>query len=214
MLGGVGMEDVFKNMEEEKKDRIINAAIDEFANFPYEKASTNNIVKNAGISKGLLFHYFANKQELYEKIIEFVLNKLVDEVAKAIDWQQTDILLRIKQAIIMKMNLSKVYPNMFEFIIKMISEKGAKDTKEIMELYEKYGIDVNTMLLDVYTKNIDFSKFKDQGSIEKSINIVRWTMEKYAEEQLITCGDIDNLDFEKYVKDIDGYVDVFKKAFY
>jgi len=208
------MEDVFKNMEEEKKDRIINAAIDEFANFPYEKASTNNIVKNAGISKGLLFHYFANKQELYEKIIEFVLNKLVDEVAKAIDWQQTDILLRIKQAIIMKMNLSKVYPNMFEFIIKMISEKGAKDTKEIMELYEKYGIDVNTMLLDVYTKNIDFSKFKDQGSIEKSINIVRWTMEKYAEEQLITCGDIDNLDFEKYVKDIDGYVDVFKKAFY
>ena len=46
----------FLNLELEKQDRIINAAIKEFAQKGYDKASTNEIVKEAGISKGLLYN--------------------------------------------------------------------------------------------------------------------------------------------------------------
>ena len=56
------MEKIFKNIDIEKRDRIINSALEEFSKNRFEKASTNNIVKNANISKGLLFHYFANKK--------------------------------------------------------------------------------------------------------------------------------------------------------
>ena len=66
------MDEILKNIDAEKRDRIINSAIDEFAMYPYEKASTNNIVKNAGISKGLLFHYFENKQELVQHLPEIL----------------------------------------------------------------------------------------------------------------------------------------------
>ena len=62
------MEDVLQKLDTEKKNRIINSAIEEFSKYPFNKASTNNIVKNAEISKGLLFHYFGNKKELYEYI--------------------------------------------------------------------------------------------------------------------------------------------------
>lgn len=48
----------FLNLDSEKQNRILNAAINEFAEKGYENASTNEIVKDAGISKGLLFHYF------------------------------------------------------------------------------------------------------------------------------------------------------------
>ena len=70
------MDDILDGLDPEKRDRIINAAIEEFARYPFEKASTNNIVKKAGISKGLLFHYFDSKQALYEKLIGFVINML------------------------------------------------------------------------------------------------------------------------------------------
>ncbi len=52
-------------VETEKRQRIINAAIDEFMK-GYCKANTDIIVNNAGISKGLLFHYFGTKKKLTE----------------------------------------------------------------------------------------------------------------------------------------------------
>jgi AcrR family transcriptional regulator len=44
------MEEILKNMGEEKRNRIINSALEEFSKNSFEKASTNNIVKKAGIS--------------------------------------------------------------------------------------------------------------------------------------------------------------------
>ena len=45
------MYSAFEQLESEKKSHIINAALKEFAKNGYEKASTNNIVKEARISK-------------------------------------------------------------------------------------------------------------------------------------------------------------------
>ena len=39
------MNEILKNMDAEKRDRIINAALEEFAKNGFDKASTNNIVK-------------------------------------------------------------------------------------------------------------------------------------------------------------------------
>ena len=47
------------------KDKILNAAIAEFGVKSYESASLNNICSDHNISKGLIYHYFANKDELY-----------------------------------------------------------------------------------------------------------------------------------------------------
>ena len=64
------MNDKFYDIKSDKQERIINAAIKVFAENGYKKASTDVIVKEAEISKGLLFHYFTNKIGLYEYIVE------------------------------------------------------------------------------------------------------------------------------------------------
>ena len=51
------MNDKFFDLKKEKQDRMINAALKVFALRGYRHASTDDIVKEAGISKGLLFHY-------------------------------------------------------------------------------------------------------------------------------------------------------------
>lgn len=208
------MDSIFQNADSEKMGRIINAAIKEFSLYPYEKASTNNIVKNAGISKGLLFHYFGNKQELYDELIRFVLNKLVDDITSQIDWNIDDILERIKQLVIVKIKIGQTYPRMFDFILKVVSQIKEKNIDGIMSFYEKYGVDVNSLLGDVYTRNIDFSKFRDQENITKSMNIIRWTLEKYAEEELVKIESMDNESFEEIADNIDAYISILKKAFY
>ena len=52
------MNEKFFDLKKEKQDRMINAALKAFAVNGYKRASTDEIVKDAGISKGLLFHYF------------------------------------------------------------------------------------------------------------------------------------------------------------
>ncbi|MGK7378723.1 TetR/AcrR family transcriptional regulator [Planococcus sp. 1R117A] len=54
----------FKNLENKKKQTILNAALQEFAENGYQQASTNRIVKNAGIGKGMLFYYLESKRQL------------------------------------------------------------------------------------------------------------------------------------------------------
>lgn len=53
------------DLEPQRRDAILNAALKEFAVQGYDNASTNVIAKNAGISKALMFHYVSNKQELF-----------------------------------------------------------------------------------------------------------------------------------------------------
>lgn len=62
----------------EKRDRIISAAMAEFSK-GYHRASTDAITQNAGISKGLLFHYFGSKQELFFFLLQYALAFLQPE---------------------------------------------------------------------------------------------------------------------------------------
>ena len=58
------MNEKFFDLKKEKQDRMINAALKVFALHGYRHACTDDIVKEAAISKGLLFHYFGSKLHL------------------------------------------------------------------------------------------------------------------------------------------------------
>lgn len=63
--------DTFNNLPKEKRDRILDIAITEFADNPYDVASISNIVRKAGIAKGSFYQYFEDKKALYRYLIEF-----------------------------------------------------------------------------------------------------------------------------------------------
>ncbi len=65
--------DLFFTIHEEKKTRIIEAAIKEFSAQLYEKASINQIIKEADISRGSFYQYFEDKEDLYFFLIETVV---------------------------------------------------------------------------------------------------------------------------------------------
>ncbi|WP_432402427.1 TetR/AcrR family transcriptional regulator [Wukongibacter sp. M2B1] len=67
----------FFNLSEEKRQRIIDESIEEFAEYYYHKASISRIVKNAGIAKGSFYQYFEDKNDLFRYIIEKIGEKKV-----------------------------------------------------------------------------------------------------------------------------------------
>ncbi len=71
------MKDMFFKIEVDKKKRIIEACIAEFATHNYEQSSINAIIKAANISKGGLFKYISNKEDLYLYTMEVILTELI-----------------------------------------------------------------------------------------------------------------------------------------
>lgn len=65
----------FLNLPQEKRETIMNAAVDEFAEYGLENASTNRIVKNSGIAKGSFYQYFEDKQDVFMYMLEMVEQK-------------------------------------------------------------------------------------------------------------------------------------------
>ncbi|MGI6143010.1 MAG: TetR/AcrR family transcriptional regulator [bacterium] len=73
--------DTFHNLKEEKKQRILAAAIEEFSRRRFSDASINQIVKNAGISRGSFYQYFTNKEDLYL----YMINEIGKEKVRVLD---------------------------------------------------------------------------------------------------------------------------------
>ncbi len=60
----------FMKLDEEKRQRIIKAAREEFSKVPFEEASINQIVKAAGISRGSFYTYFEDKRDILAYVLE------------------------------------------------------------------------------------------------------------------------------------------------
>lgn len=56
-------------MRESARKKILDAALELFAAEGYHRASISQIARKAGVSKGLMYNYFASKEELLRAII-------------------------------------------------------------------------------------------------------------------------------------------------
>lgn len=54
----------------DKKERILAAALRLFAREGYDGTATSKVAREAGVSEGLIFRHFTNKQGLLEAILE------------------------------------------------------------------------------------------------------------------------------------------------
>lgn len=71
----------FKELREEKMTLIMDVALMHFAGDGYHKTTINQIARQAGISKGLMYNYFESKEALLKAII----HKSVNDVFKYMD---------------------------------------------------------------------------------------------------------------------------------
>ncbi|MCR6111544.1 TetR/AcrR family transcriptional regulator [Bacillus sp. A301a_S52] len=198
----------FYSLPLEKQERIINAAINEFVKNGYDKASTNDIVRGAEISKGSLFNYFNNKKDLYLFLLEYATG-IVDDIYQEIDFNETDIFKRIGQIGRVKLNIQRKFPQVFNFWFSVVNEKSAEVKAEIEEKQDnilKEGFE------RIY-ENIDYSKFRQGLDIEKAINILNWTMVGFSEKLKNELSSIEEMS-DKYLKEWDSYSEILKHSYY
>ncbi len=63
-------------LKETVKNKIYQTAIEEFYHNDYHSATLKNITKNAGISIGLIYSYYKNKESLFSAIVNPIYNTI------------------------------------------------------------------------------------------------------------------------------------------
>ncbi|MFO8069874.1 MAG: TetR/AcrR family transcriptional regulator [Alkalibacterium sp.] len=173
------MKDAFLSLEKDKQERILNAAFKEFSEKGYKDASTNKIAKEAGIGKGTLFYYFGNKENLFHQLVDEAFDIANREYLSKVNFDETDFFKRIEEMSVLKWNAYTKHEQAFSFMSHVLlhSKKYAlpNDLTSKREQAEK-------IWESLLTKNIDFSKFRDDIPKEASFNFIRWTIEGYRTE--------------------------------
>lgn len=89
----------FDRADPEKKKRVLDAGISEFANHGYERANINVIAKKAKISIGLMYKYFDTKEDLFITCMDEAIDLLDREINQVATNPDDKILVRAEKLI-------------------------------------------------------------------------------------------------------------------
>ncbi len=169
----------FFDLKKEKQDRMINAALKIFALNGYSHASTDEIVKEAHISKGLLFHYFESKIGVYTFLADYGSKYFALELTGAVDSSEKDYFKVRTMVENAKMMTLKTYPFLLYFINSCKKETVGEAVDAAKERIEEF----DNSLKAVYEKT-DLSKITETDGAAKLIRMLDYTLDSIMENEL------------------------------
>ncbi len=203
----------FENLPEEKRKKIIDVCIEEFAEHGYKNGSTNEITKKAGISKGILFHYFKNKKNLYLYLVDYVMkyfSNIFEDIIRMMNSE--DIFTMIRDISLFKIKIFSQAPAMYEFIAKAFLSPPDEVEEEIKKIYSKLYNDNFKALVQKF----DTSKLKKDIDEKKAIELLFISLDgisnKYIKEYSSKTELIRNAD--RIMKEFEEYIHILKVGLY
>lgn len=116
--------ETFRNLETDKQQRVLDAAIDEFASHGFMQASLNRVVQKLGIAKGSIFQYFGNKERLFHIIFDHAVD-LVRHTLRQVkqDTAGQDFFERIRESLLAGIRFIERHPRIYRIYLKMIFQE-------------------------------------------------------------------------------------------
>ena len=198
-----------EDLDPQRRDAILNAALKEFTIQGYDNASTNVIAKEAGLSKALMFHYVNSKQELFLYVYDYFSELLDKEYYCKMGYSEKDIFARLRQSYMLQIELMKQYPWLFEFN-KLSSMTSSDEINKALEDRAHAKPSYNIF------EQIDITKFRNDLDVEKCKQFILWANIGFTNEILdsIRNSKAQNLNYERIIATLDEYFDELRKVFY
>lgn len=204
----------FEKISEDKREKIFAVSISQFAQNGYNATNINNIAKEAGISIGSMYSYFASKEDLFLTIVDegyHLLEKALEEV----HMEEGDIFEAIERLFRVTRDYAKKYPEMNQIYLDL-------STQGLSSLSSRLSRQMESITAKLYAKVL--KKAKEEGTISPDIdeqlisfyldNLLvmfqfSFTSDYYKERMKVFLGEEGAQDEEKIIKGITQFI---KKA--
>jgi len=149
---------MYKKLSDEQLNRLIEAGIDEFANKGFDRANLSIIAKEAGMSVGVIYKYYADKEALFLSCVRYCLGALTDAL-KDVAFKSNNVEESIRSVIHTLITHAKTHQN----INRMYHEITAGGAKQFSK---ELAIEVEGISALVYTDLIRKAQMDHQCRID------------------------------------------------
>ena len=136
----------FMNITQEKRDKILSVAVNEFAHNGFDNANINTIAKKAGVSVGSLYKYFDTKTDLFLTSVHYGITSL-EVIVDGIVNSKDDVMVKLEKLIRIAIEFSRRN----KVLIKLYNEFTSESNSE---LAKKIAADMESITSQAYKKAI------------------------------------------------------------
>ncbi|WP_335871825.1 TetR/AcrR family transcriptional regulator [Bacillus sp. 2205SS5-2] len=209
------MYSAFEKLAQDKKEHILSVCIEEFAKNGFEKTSTDRITNRAGISKGILFHYFKNKKNLYLYVVNYLRTFIGDQIMEAVKQVQSeDFFERMKEVVLIKQRVSLQYEQEMKLASIALLQPPAGMEEDMKKLLQQ---NVDDYSEDFLSKMLDKSLLREFVDPDKVIQLSTLALQqvstKYTALFKTNEASFENLQ-KLMIAEIDDYIDLIKFGVY
>jgi len=142
----------------ERKNQLLDAAQEIFLTKGYKQTSVESIIKKVGVAKGTFYYYFKSKEDLLDKLVKRMADKIQIEIKKIVEKKDLDAISKLEKAYSVAGNIKLENIQLIKLMLKILYEKD-----NLILRYKVYKSNVELVVPE-------FAKIIEQGVKEKLFN--------------------------------------------
>lgn len=158
--------------KQERKLQIMQSAIKVFSENGLQLTKMNMIAKEAGVSHGLVYHYFSSKEEVLYESLKWVLNTTdVESFFEQLNKKEISSIEKIKQFTMLaftaesgEISYTGTEINYYVFRLIQVLSTTEKVPQKIKDLYEKAGVFHMQELRPIFIQGKENGEIIDQDT--------------------------------------------------
>lgn len=161
--------ETFFKLDEEKRNKIIEGSVKEFAKANFKEVKVSSIINAAGIPRSSFYDYFIDKMDLYRYILELI-GKKKQTYLKESHLEHGDFFSQLHGIISIGATFMAFEPE-----YDLIGKNLLSDPNLVREVYGEDSLDVSSVLEDMLLKGIEAGDVKGDIDVEfiaKTLNIL------------------------------------------
>ncbi len=192
----------------DRKNVILESALKVFCDKGYDGATINDIVKKAHCSHGLFYHYYANKKDLFNAVLEMRGKNMMDFLDAVLEEQSNyvDKLYKMTEYSFCNMKKDEIFAYRFYFFLSTIFSKV--ESGEITKCKDEKTSSPRLRMISFFEEGIRRNEFKNEYPADDSAKLYNCII-KGATLNFILCPKEYKNSFKFPM--IEHIIDIFKK---
>lgn len=155
-------------------ERIMAAAIIEFGSKSYDNASLTTLCNENQISKGLIYHNFKNKDELYLKCVELCFEKMTDYF-KSREYKAENVQKSMHNLFQIRQEFFKENPYYCNIFFNTVLQPPEHLRNEIQKLRRKY----DEFYLQCFKELLQQIQLRDEITVDAAMEYFMFFLETF-----------------------------------
>ncbi|MFZ5645345.1 MAG: TetR/AcrR family transcriptional regulator [Bacillota bacterium] len=206
--------DAFEKTSEDRRQKLFNVAVSEFAANGYNATNINVIAKKANVSIGAMYSYFASKEDLFLAIVEKGF-QLLENVLKEVNTDDGDIFVIFERLLRASRDYALMYPELNQIYLDLTTQGLSFLSSRLSHKLESISAETYRNVIKKAKENGLISEEADEHIISFCLdNLIimfqfSFTSDYYKERMRIFLGDAALQNEEEIIR---GVMTFIKKA--